>query len=78
MPWRRSVALTMASPPARNSPLTGLPLRSFAFPLKDEVLGAFRSGGSGHVASSRFGLFVGGGEYFFQRRHPGLTLTRPD
>jgi len=28
MPWRRRVALTMASPPARSSPLTILPLRS--------------------------------------------------
>ncbi len=28
MPWRRMLALTAASPPARNSPRTSLPLRS--------------------------------------------------
>ncbi len=28
MPWRRMLALTAASPPARNSPRTSLPVRS--------------------------------------------------
>ncbi len=82
-PWRRSVACTWFSPPARISPRTILPLPVLAFPFEDEFFDVSGCGGS-HVSPRRYrdgllcvALFVGDGQHFFQRGQAhACTLCR--
>src|SRR5450830_2189341 len=71
MPWRRKVTLTTASPPARSSPRTVLPVLSLPSQAKTDSLTPLPLRA---MSCSSFCLFVGTAQHFFQAGQPALDL----
>src|ERR1700712_3624005 len=77
MPWRRRLAPTTASPPARISPRTTLPFLSLPSHSKTSSLMFFAAVAVAMMSSKVGLLFVGDRDHFFQRRDAGTHLDQP-